>query len=148
MENDEVLLVRAIQSSMGESARPGFNDKDIQNLDILIGVTVEFHNYLLSAGPWPHFPDDSFHNTTYMIDKILINIDSFRIVMHSYGVLVGSTRSRIDWNTVRVQSLKDRFLSLYSEFVTETSFENKCRLLLDLFKLQIVFAGAFYDCMR
>jgi len=45
-----------------------------------------------------------------------------------------------------MQSLRDRFLSLYREFVAETKFENKCRLLLDLFKLQIVFAGAFYDC--
>ena len=40
-----------------------------------------------------------------------------------------------------MQSLRDRFLSLYPEFVAETKFENKCRLLLDLFKLQIVFAG-------
>jgi hypothetical protein len=56
------------------------------------------------------------------------------------------TRSRIDWSTVGVQSIRDLFLSLYPKFVTETKFENKCRLLLDLFKLQIVFAGAFYDC--
>jgi hypothetical protein len=146
MENDELLLVRAIQSSMEESARPGFDDKDIQNLGILIRVTVEFNNYLRSAPPWPQFPDDPFHDMTYMIDKILFNIDSFRIVLHSYGILVGSTKSRIDWSLVGVQSLKDRFLSLYPEFVTETKFENKCRLLLDLFKLQIVFAGAFYDC--
>jgi hypothetical protein len=146
MENDELLLVRSIQSSMEESARPGFDDKDIQNLGILIRVTVEFNNYLRSVPPWPQFPDDPFHDMTYMIDKILFNVDSFRIVLHSYGILVGSTKSRIDWNAVGVQSLKDRFLSLYPEFVAETKFENKCRLLLDLFKLQIVFAGAFYDC--
>jgi hypothetical protein len=83
---------------------------------------------------------------TYMIDKILFNIDSFRIVLRTYGVLVGSRKSRIDWSAVGMQSLRDRFLSLYPEFVAETKFENKCRLLLDLFKLQIVFAGAFYDC--
>jgi len=40
-----------------------------------------------------------------------------------------------------VQSIKDRFLALYPEFMVETAFENKCRLLLDLFKLQVVFAG-------
>lgn len=27
------------------------------------------------------------------------------------------------------------------------NFESKCRLLLDLVKLQLGFAGAFYDCM-
>jgi len=146
MEDNEIQRVRAIQLSMEESARPGFDDEDIQNLGILIRVTVEFHDYLRSAPPWPQFPGDPFHDMTYMIDKILINIDSFRIVLHSYGILVGATQSRIDWSAVGVQSLKDRFLSLYAEFVTETKFENKCRLLLDLFKLQIVFAGAFYDC--
>lgn len=138
--------VQAIQHEMEKSARPGFDDKDIENLGILIRVTVEFHDYLRSVPPWPQFPDDPFHDMTYAIDKILFNIDSFRIVLHAYGVLVGSAQSRIDWDEVGVQSLKDRLLSLYSEFVAETKFENKCRLLLDLFKLQIVFAGAFYDC--
>lgn len=146
MEPEEIERVRAIQSSMEESARPGFGDKDIENLHILIRVTVEFHDYLRSVPPWPQFPGDPFHDMTYMIDKIMINIDSFRTVLHTYGVLVGSRQSGIDWNSIGVRSLKEMFLSLYPEFVAETKFENKCRLLLDLFKLQLVFTGAFYDC--
>ena len=143
---DNKMHLQAIQLDMEKSARPGFDEKDIEHLGVLIRVTVEFHDYLTSASPWPQFPDDPFHDMTYMIDKILFNIDSFRIVLRTYGVLVGSTKSRIDWSAVGMQSLRDRFLSLYPEFVAETKFENKCRLLLDLFKLQIVFAGAFYDC--
>jgi hypothetical protein len=145
MENNKMHL-QAIQLDMEKSARPGFDDKDIQELRVLIRVTAEFHDYLTSAPPWPQFPGDPFHDMTYMIDKILINIESFRTVLHTYSVLVGSSKSRIDWGTVGVQSIRDLFLSLYPKFVTETKFENKCRLLLDLFKLQIVFAGAFYDC--
>lgn len=141
-----LLLVQAIRSSMEKSARPAFDDKDIENLGVLIRVTVEFHHYLRSASPWPQFPDDPHHDMTYTIDKILFNINSFRIVLHSYGVLFGATPSRIDWSAVAVHSVKDRFLSLYPQFVAEIDFGNKCRLLLDLFKLQIVFAGAFYDC--
>jgi hypothetical protein len=143
---DNKMDLHAIQLDMEKSARPGFDDKDIEQLCVLVRVTVEFRDYLTSTSPWPQFPDDRFHNMTYMIDKILFNIDSFRIVLHSYGILVGSTTSRIDWNAVGVQSIRDLFLSLYPKFVTETKFESKCRLLLDLFKLQIVFAGAFYDC--
>lgn len=143
---DNEMHLQAIQLDMEKSARPGFDDKDIEHLRVLIRVTMEFHDYVTSAPPWPQFPGDPFHDMNYMIDKILINIDSFRSVLHTYGVLVGSTKSRIDWSAVGVQSLQDRFLSLYPEFVAETKFENKCRLLLDLFKLQIVFAGAFYDC--
>jgi hypothetical protein len=132
---------------MEEAARPVFDDKDIQELRILVRLTVEFHDYLTSTPPWPAFPDDPFHNMTYAIDKVLFNVDSFHSVMHVYGVLVGSTRSTIDWSAMNIRSLKGLFVSVYDTFVAQTDFETKCRLLLDLVKLQIVFAGAFYDCM-
>jgi hypothetical protein len=142
---DEAERVRVIFASMEGDARPGFDEDDIQQLHILIRVTVEFHDYLTSVPPWPQIPDDPFHNMTYMVDKVLFNIDSFHTVVDAYAILVGATRTTIDWDTITAQSLKDRFLSLYQEFVAETNFENKCRLLLDLFKLQIVYAGMFYD---
>src|SRR5258708_3863051 len=132
--DDEPQRVSAI-SSMEDDARPGFDDGDIEELRIVIRVTVEFYHYLRPYPPWPHFPDDPFHNMEYMIDKILFHVDSFRRVVHSYGCLFGSERrSTIDWNTFEVQSLTDRFLSLDEEFLVETQFEHKCRLLLDLFK--------------
>lgn len=143
---DNQVHLREIQLNMESSARPGFDEKDIEHLRILIRITMEFHDYLTLTPPWPHFPDDPFHDMTYMIDKILINVDSFRNVLHTYGVLVGSTKTTVDWSGVGVEFLKNRFLTLYPDFVAETKFESKCRLLLDLFKLQIVFAGAFYDC--
>ena len=147
MVDDEIQRVSAIQSSMEEGARPAFDDEDIENLGILIRVTVEFYDYLTSTPPWPHVPNDPFHNMTYMIDKIFVHSGSFLIVLHLYCCLVDAEmRSTIDWNTFEVQSLKDRFLSIYQEFLVETQFERKFRLLLDLFKLEIVFAGAFYDC--
>jgi hypothetical protein len=34
---------------------------------------------------------------------------------------------------------------MFNSFTKEVNFESKCRLLLDLFKLQIVFAGISYD---
>jgi len=119
------MHLQAIQLDMEKSARPGFDDKDIQELRVLIRVTAEFNDYLTSAPPWPQFPGDPFHDMTYMIDKILINIESFRTVLHTYGVLVDSTKSRIDWGTVGVQSIRDLFLSLYPKFVTETKFRKQ-----------------------
>jgi hypothetical protein len=143
---DEIQRVRAIQESMEEAARPGFNDDDIEQLRILIRVTVEFYDYLRSAPPWPKFPGDPFHDLTYQGDSILWNVDSFLTVLHSYCILVGSTTTTIDWTGVNVGSLQGTFVNAYEAFLRETVFESKCRLLLDLFKLQIVFAGAFYDC--
>jgi hypothetical protein len=43
------------------------------------------------------------------------------------------------------QTFKTQFFSTFNEFVEEANFERKCRLLLDLFKLQIVFAGMSYS---
>ncbi len=146
MEDDQIQRIQAIQQSMEEPARLRFRDEDFQQLRVLVRLTVEFHDYLTGTPPWPQFPDDPFHDMTYTIDKVLFNIDSFRTVIHSYGILVGSTRSTIDWNVINVRSLKDEFISMYHAFLGQTSFEAKCRLLLDLVKLQIVFAGAFYDC--
>lgn len=67
-------------------------------------------------------------------------------MMHLYGIFVGSTATTIDWNDIRIASLRERFVSIYDLFLAETNFERKFRLLLDLVKLQIVFAGAVYDC--
>jgi hypothetical protein len=81
MESDEQRRVREILSSMVESARPTrddmdmvlddtkqlclleLDDKNIDDLDNLIRVTVQFYDYLRSIPPWPHFPDDPGHNT-------------------------------------------------------------------------------------
>ncbi len=44
-----------------------------------------------------------------------------------------------------MDSLKDQFLNKFQEFETEIDFVKRLRLLLDLFKMQIVFAGVFYE---
>lgn len=130
-----------IQSSMEESARPAFDDEDVQQLRILIRLTVEFQDFLGSRPSVRSDPDELM----YRIDRIFVHIESFRSLTHLYGVLVGSATSAIDWDVVGTRSVKERFLSDYERFISETNFENKCRLLLDLFKLQIIFAGAYYD---
>ena len=46
------MHLQAIQLDMEKSARPGFDEKDIEHLGVLIvliRVTVEFHDYLTSA---------------------------------------------------------------------------------------------------
>jgi hypothetical protein len=138
--------IKTLQEAMEESARPAFDDGDIENLRILIRLSVDFYYYLNSIPPWPRFADDPVHNTMYKIDSSFFNIDSFRRVMSAYGILVGATTTTVDWETVHVGSLKPQFLSVYEAFIAAGEFEAKCRLLLDLVKLQIVFAGAFCDC--
>ena|ERR1700722_18137885 len=147
MENDEYQIAPKITASMVEQAQDDFDGKEIENLGILVRLSVQFYNFLTSRGRWPVFPEDSFGNMTYAVDSILWNVDSFRtLIVHCYGIMEGKTKSTVDWNTFMAQSLKERYLSLYGEFLAETDFLKRFRLLLDLYKLQLVFAGIFYDC--
>ena len=141
---NEMDLTRTITASMDEDARPASSGYDIEHLGVLIRLTVEFHYFLQSAPPWPRFPGDPLNDRAYAIESIFAGIDSFKVVMQAYGILVGSTPTTIDWSAVTVQSLKVQFCSMFEQFVAEKEFEKKCRLLLDMFKLQIVFSGAYY----
>ena len=146
MEDDEYQLVEKILASMVEQAEGDLDDKEVENLGILIRLCVQFYNFLTARGRWPVFPDP-FHNMTYEVDSILWNVDSFlQLIRHTYGIMRGRTRTTVDWNAVSAQSLKDQYLSLYQEFIAETDFLKRFRLVLDLYKLQLVFAGIFYDC--
>lgn len=142
---EEAQRVQAIQQSMETDARPAFDDEDIEELRILIRLAVEFYDYLMSIPPWPKFADP-FHERTYVIESLLYNVDSFHKIVHLYGILVGSIQSTINWNEFEIHSLKDKYALVYGTFVKELVFETKCRLLLDLIKLQVVFAGLYYDC--
>ena len=147
MEDDEIQIVSKIRATMVQEPEADFGEKEIENLGILIRLSVQFYNFLTSRGRWPVFPEDSFHNITYVAESILWNVNSFiYLSRNSYGIMEGRTRSAIDWNTVTAQSVKDRYLSIYQEFIAEADFLKKYRLLLDLYKLQLVYAGMFYDC--
>ncbi len=115
--NDAIAIeqVRAIQASMVESGRSYFLESELDDLCCLIRC-----------------------------DSVFSGVDSFGLVSAAYRVLPGAGQTTITWDGKSVDSLKEEFVSKYSEFSDETNFEKRCRLLLDLFKLQIVFAGLSY----
>ena len=129
-------LVKRIQDSMVEST---FEEKQLSHLRTLIRLTIEFYDYLNPGNHPERF------ELEYSIESILSGIESFCIVNAGYKVLVGAMLTTIAWNQVSALTLKDQFIAMFDEFVAEKAFERKCRLLLDLFKLQIVYAGMFYD---
>lgn len=121
---------------------PLSDEKDISRSGVRIRLTVEFHDFLTSRGS----SGEPRRDANSQIEALLWNLDLFTSMMHLYGIFVGSTATTIDWNDIRIASLRERFVSIYDLFLAETNFERKFRLLLDLVKLQIVFAGAVYDC--
>ena len=129
----------AIQTSMVESARSLFLESELDDLRCLIRLTVEFFHNLQA--------EDSLtkDDLRYVCDSIFSGVASFGLVSAAYRVLPGSQHCTLAWDGKSIDSLKAAFLNKYREFFDETDFERRCRLLLDLFKLQIVFAGLSYE---
>jgi hypothetical protein len=157
MKDDARELVETIQSIMVESAEDTFEKPALGHLRCLVRLTVEFHDYLQNGQPelgekmkrtkhYKFSPEQIKQNElSYTIDSIFAGIDSFLSVNANYSVLVGATKSGVHLGIVSESSLQEQFNAIFHEFTKEKQFEKQCRLLLDLFKIQIVFAGVFFD---
>lgn len=165
MNNDVVNRVREIQTSMVESAQSRLDELELGHLRAVIRLTVEFHDYLENGsvdiattvlhGPLAKYVTNAQSASTDPFNKydlqfacrsIRSGVDSFCNLSASYRVLVGAVDSRVDWGMISSrESFKTKFVAMFNNFAEEVNFESKCRLLLDLFKLQIVFAGISYD---
>lgn len=88
---------------------------------------------------------DSDFDLSYAIETVFSGVDSFCIVSAAYRGLVGPTSSTINWDKLSVSAFNEQFTSKFHEFAAASNFEKQCRLLLDLFKLAIVFAGYSYN---
>ena len=149
-------LIQKLRDSMIEST---FSDNEQANLFALIRLTVEFHDYLQGGNvhvreyarknpekKWLNDPVQlNEFEKQYCIESIFGGIDAFCSVNSAYKILRDTSSSRVQWDKITTSTLRDYFILIFKELSVEQSFEKKCRLLLDLFKLQIVYAGMFYD---
>jgi len=108
-----------------------------------LGLTpAEFRNDLRSASADPF----NKYDLGYICESILSGVDSFWDISTTYRRSVGATDSTVEWDSISSrESFKTHFVLMFNRFVKDAQFESKCRLLLDLFKLQIVFVGLSYD---
>jgi hypothetical protein len=170
MENNVMKRMEEIQASMVESAKLSFEESELGHLRCLIRLTVEFRDHLehgsvavargvqqqpylgLTSAEFRKYvqsaSNDPFnkYDKGYACESILSGIDSFWDLSTIYRRSVGATDSKIEWSMISSgESFETHFVSMFSKFTEEINFESKCRLLLDLFKLQIVFVGISYN---
>lgn len=161
MNNDVTNRVKKIQASMVESANASYSESDLGHLRCVIRLTVEFHYYLehgsteiargLQQGAHAKYFNDlesastdpfNRYDLDYTCGSIHSGVDSFCRLIQIYRLLDSATGSGVEWGMTSSRELfKASFISMFNNFAEEGNFESKCRLLLDLFKLQIVFAG-------
>jgi hypothetical protein len=131
------LRVTMIQRFMVEAAQGCLSKTELDHLRAVIRLTVEFSYYLETACT-------HVSCTMYVSESIFSGIESYCSLTRAYSVLVAATESKIEWNAVSSTSISGQFVSTFDAFDREGSFERKCRLLLDLFKIQIIWAAMSY----
>jgi hypothetical protein len=154
--------VQILKHSMAELARPTFAESELEDLWVLIRLTLEFEGFLHGSNchfggvaekiSRPRGSDDQINfdrgELRYAVESIFSGVGSFMIASSTYRMLTGSTASEIEWGTTSFLSLAQLFCSTLSALNVEKDFVRKFRLLLDLFKIQIVFAGTQCDVER
>jgi hypothetical protein len=151
-----------VQASMREEARSTFSESELESLRVLIRVTFEFAFHLehprttelsdyLPEDPQlrefclqdPHMFDD--FELKYAIDTIISAVEFFTDVHQVYSALADRIDSAVNWDEISRSTLKEKFNLMFEQFKGEPVFEKKCRILLDLFRLQLVFAAFYFD---
>jgi hypothetical protein len=140
--SDSVQKIRAIQASMVDAAESCFEPSELEHLRVLVRLTMEFRQYLQRESVEMA---DIHYSNQYVSESIFSGLDSFRSVTHAYQVLVGARDSAIDWSVISKSSIEREFLSTFESLEQAQIFEDKCRFLWDLFKLQLAFAAILYD---
>ena len=133
--------VRAIQASMVEAGSRIFAGPELDGMRCLIRLTVEFHHFLRGDAVVAAFIDDK---VGYICESVFSGVDSFALMGHAYGALPGARPTTLAAGAKSAESVREEFLAKYIEFASAEDFDLRCRLLLDLFKLQLVFAALSY----
>lgn len=163
--DDVIRRVKEIQASMVESAQSSFDESELGHLRGLIRLAVEFHDYLehgsvdmatrLLNGPFAKYVKDAQsasvdpfnkYDLEYTCGSIRSGVPSFCVLSNTCRQMDSVPASSVDWGIISSrESYEKQFISIFDKFTEEANFESKCRLLLDLFKLQIIFAGISYS---
>jgi hypothetical protein len=133
--------VSAIQAPIEELGRHYFSDRELDHLRCLVRLTVEFSHHLQEH-------EQRRLGTTdlrYLIESIFSGMDSLCVVSAAYRSLTDARPTTLSRDPNWIGILKSEFDSRYSEFLLEASFQKRCRLLIDLFQIQVVFSGLEYD---
>jgi hypothetical protein len=137
---DLIKQMKDLHDSMMESARDCFSDVALGHLRCLIRLAFEFHDFCdTKKASQPE------HDLEFVSESIFAGIDSYLMVNATYRVLTDAKESDIRWDILSRPALISQFEQIYQRFVTENNFSNKSRMLLDLYKIQAVFAGAFHE---
>ena len=142
MNEEEARQIRAVQDSLLDASRSHFVEEYQGALMATSRIVVTFFQ-LLRKSDLAAWDSTQLNDAAYVVFS---GIEQFIYLNSGYTTTGDATGSDLDWSRpLSLASLQEKFTSKYDEFLSETDFVKRCRLLLDLFKLQIVFAGFTFE---
>ena len=127
---------------MAQLAKSGYCEEDIEDLCVVTRVAVEVYAWLKDFNI--NSLEQNKDEVEYNCETVLWSINTFIKVCGDYSVLIGTIPSQIDWGVISVASLKKLIIATYERFDAENVFLKKCRILLDLYRMELVLAGLVY----
>ncbi len=138
--NGKIKEMRRQNELMTQLAESGYYEDRIEDLLSLTSMVVDFCYCLQQT----HVDESYRSDTEYNCNSLFAVVDTFTQVSSDYYCLIGSETSNIDWGDISVSSIKKLIDLTYKRFESEPVFLKKCRYLLDLYKMGLVFAGLVY----
>lgn len=131
---EEVREAQALMLAAGQSHLVGSEPDDLR---ALVRITIEFFYFLQE--------DFNGDEASYAIDTVFSGVDSFMSLSAAYRSISNKAPTAVNWDEISRTTLRQVFLALYQRFRSDQKFETQLKLLLDLFRLQLIFAGMNYD---
>jgi hypothetical protein len=130
----------SIKATLRQAATAHGFGPDLGDFDAVVRLTAEFADFLRDLARGPVGPAE----IRYRCESVFSGVDSFCQLGSYYRMLSGEVPAR-DWEVMSFERFNDEFAAKYRLFLSETAFPLRFRLLLDLFRLQLLFTGMAYD---
>jgi hypothetical protein len=145
MSSDVLTLperVALVQIPILDAARAVFTDYEVQHLRAVIRLAVEFDDFLRVTD----LEAIGSYELDYLSGSVFGGVPSLVAVADAYRTSAAvRAGSELDWNNFTdlrsPQEFRDHYFAKFERFSAERSFDGKCLLLLDLFKLQLFFVA-------
>jgi hypothetical protein len=134
----------ALERIVLDDAQSWCTDSGIESFSVVIRLVAEFKEYLERTVAAEIESDEPL----YVCGSVFSGLDSFDSSAHAYRVLRDVEPSGVQWGDPalsRFETLRSRYFEMYQELIGGAPLQHAGRLLLDLFKLQVIWAGTQYS---
>jgi len=139
--NDSISLQIEQRERMAQLAKSNYLEEDLEDLLVTTRIAVEVYAWLKVTSTDSLNPNEA----EYHCETIFSGIDFFMRTCGNYAALKDTVPSQIHWGALSVSSLSSLIIATYDNFDAENVFFKKCRLLLDLYRMELVFASIVYS---